>query len=70
MLVASGDRAPLRVAILCNEVIYRARMGTETIRKNLPHLSPSWGGGQSNMIQTVTQVIKIGNFKTFTDLQK
>lgn len=25
---------------------------------------------QSNMVQTVTQVIKIGDFKTFTDLQK
>ena len=25
---------------------------------------------QSNMVQTVTQVIKIGDFKMFTDLQK
>lgn len=25
---------------------------------------------QSNMVETVTQVIKIGDFKTFTDLQK
>ena len=49
MLVASGDQAPLEHSLasgnLCNEVIYRVRMGTETIRKNSPHLSPSWGGG-------------------------